>query len=149
MAIRLLRHLNIPRDIDVGYGVSIRVMPFSYADYRECEAAAMRQATEGMSQADAIEMDSVDFEEVDPRVQDGIQGRYSKCLLQVLLVRFGDGWTGIQDENGKAAPMNADTVEQFFDLFPAAGQMVLSEVVQPYQVIASEGNVSAPLPNTA
>ena len=149
MALRLARKLGRSRRIELGYGVWVDLRPFSYAEFKECEATAMRMALDGMSTADATETAAMDDEDLRPEVEEATRGRFASFIVHLVLVRFGEGWGGIEDEDGAPVAMNAGTIAQVLEAFPGVAQALHIEMLQPFQAVDAEGNVSAPLPNTA
>lgn len=149
MALRLGRAIAAERTIKVGYGASFSFRPFSFADFKEAEAAAMRLAREGMPAVMAVELEAVDDEDVAPEVEDNLRGRAADNLVRLLVRRFGTGWDGFETEDGSPAPFDADHIGQVFDLFPGIVQVLQQSLMTPFQEVTREGKPSAPSPSTA
>ncbi|MAC81489.1 MAG: hypothetical protein CML66_25900 [Rhodobacteraceae bacterium] len=149
MALRLGRAIAAERTIEVGYGVSFSFRPFSFADFKEAEAAAMRLARDGMPAMMAVELEAVDDEDVAPEVEDNLRGRAAANLVRLLIRRFGTGWDGIEAEDGSPAPFDAEHIGQAFELFPGIIQMLQQSLMVPFQEVAREGKPSAPSQSTA
>lgn len=161
MVLRLGRSLNVERNISVGYGVVFYIKPFSYSDFKEVEASAQRIARNTASEAEQIEVESVDDEDLSPETEDSVKARYSQALLMGLLLRFGAGWDGVvlAPEDVDEAPLTASVpespapfvksrIEEFLKLFPGVALTLQHELLAPYQAVALEGKGSAPLLNT-
>jgi hypothetical protein len=148
MALRLSRSLNVERRIEVGYGVIFRIRAFSFAEYKEVEAAAHRMARETLSPGIAIELEAVDDEDLKPEVDDAMRGRFAQTLTLLLLLRFGTGWGGVEIDDDKSAPFERQSIEMFLDQFPGVAIVLQQQLLLPFQTIAAEGKGSAPLPDT-
>jgi hypothetical protein len=149
MALRLSRKLNGPRRIDLGYGVAITVAPFTFAQFKEAEAAALRLSEEARSQADAALFEALDDEDLPPEAADAVRGSFGQALLRILLVRHGTGWEGIETDDGTPAPMTHATIGDLLDLFPGVAQVLSRDLMAPFHALVSEGNGSAPSQGTA
>lgn len=148
MALRLTRKLEEPRTIDIGYGVEVDMQPFTYAQFKEAEAAAARLSEGSGDAADAAAREAIDDEDMPPEVEDAVRGRYGHALLLILVVRHASGWRGIVTDGEAPAPLTHATVAQFLDLFPGAAQTLAREVMAPAHWLVSEGNGSAPSQGT-
>jgi len=149
VVLRLSRGIGKPRRIELGYGFWVELGPFSYAAFKECEAAAMRLAIASMPHADAAETEALDDEDLRPEVEEATRGRFAALIIQVVLTRFGIAWGGIEDEEGAPVPMNASSIAQVLEAFPGVAQVLHVEMLAPYEGVDAEGNGFAPLPSTA
>ncbi|WP_152455723.1 hypothetical protein [Roseivivax sp. THAF40] len=143
------RKLMGPRRIDIGYGVAFHVRPFTFADFKNAEASAVRIAEESRSPMDAAAVEAIDEEDMPPEVEDAFRGDFAQALLLVLLQRYGEGWEGVETEAGTPASFDRRSILEFLDLFPGAGQTLQREILLPFHVLVSEGNGSAPSQDTA
>ncbi|MBE9635780.1 hypothetical protein [Salipiger mangrovisoli] len=149
MVLRLHRRGSEPRQIDLGYGVTVSCKPFGYADYREAEAAALRLARQNLPEELQLEAEIHDEENLGPEHDEALRGLAARYVVKLLLLRFGAGWAGVELEDGSAAPMTAATLDEFMRLFPGVSATLHGELLAPWIALEMEGNVSAPSPNTA
>lgn len=148
MVLRLARSLNAERRIDVGYGVAFHIRAFSFAEYKEVEAAAHRMAREKLPVGIAAEIEAVDDEDLKPEVGDAMRGRFAQILTLLLLLRFGTRWDGVEINDDEAAPFERVSIELFLDQFPGVAIALQQHLLMPFQAVASEGKVSALSPDT-
>jgi hypothetical protein len=149
MALRLGRSIGARRRIDCGYGVAVDLSPMSFAAFKEIEATAWRLAREGLPLEMSAEIEALEDEAVRPEVEDRIRGAASALIVRLAVLRFGAGWDGIEAPDGSPAPLNAETVDQVFDLFPGVVQRLQVELLAPFQEVEREGNAFAPSSDTA
>lgn len=148
MALRLHKRTSEPREIALGYGVTVSCRPFGYAEYREAEAAAMRLARQNLPEALQFEAEMLGEDDLPPEHDEALRGLAARYVVKLLLMRFGAGWAGIEAEDGTPAAMTSDTLDQFMALFPGIAATLHGELLAPWLAVELEGNGSAPLPNT-
>lgn len=148
MALRLSRSLGTERQIDVGYGVSFRFRPFTFAELKEAEATAHRLARESLPPRLAVEAEAFDDEDAGPDVDDAVRGRFAEVLTLLMVLRFGTGWDGVEIDDGVPAPFERQAVEQFLDQFPGVAMILQHSVLAPWSAALSEGKGYAPSPGT-
>ncbi|GGG59758.1 hypothetical protein GCM10011415_02110 [Salipiger pallidus] len=149
MVLRLSRALAGARTIPLGYGVTVSFRQFGFSDLREAQAAAMRLARETLPPAHAFDAAALDDEDLGPEHEDALRGQADRHFVKLLLVRFGTGWEGLEDETGAPAPFEAATIDIFLDLFPGTASVLHQSLMAPVVAVEMEGNVSAPSPHTA
>ncbi|MGR3438770.1 hypothetical protein [Salipiger abyssi] len=149
MVLRLKRRLTDDRTVEVGYGVTISHRAFSYAEFREVEATAMRLARETLPAARAFDAATLDDEDLPPEHEEALRGQSARHAVKLLLLRFGTGWDGIETEDGAPAPLTAESLDLFLDLFPGVAATLHALLLSPWAELEQEGNGSAPSPHTA
>lgn len=149
MVLRLQRRLGGAREIPLGYGVTVSHQAFGYADLREAEATAMRLARQTLPAARAFDAECLDDEDLGPEHDEALRGQAARHLVKLLVTRFGTGWSGVETEDGAAAPLTADYLDAFLDTFPGVASSLHAGLLSPWVALEQEGNVSAPLPDTA
>ena len=149
MVLRLSRRVGAARTIDLGYDVTVSHRAFGYADWREAEATAMRLARQTLPAELAFAAECSDEEDLGPEYEEALRGQAAQHLVKLLLVRFGDGWTGVEGPDGAPAPLTAETLDQFLELFPGVAGTLHASLLAPWVEVAREGNVSAPSQDTA
>lgn len=144
MALRLSRAIGTARRIELGYGVAVSVEPFSYAQFQAMQAAALRLGRESLPADMAVEVEAVDDEDLRPEIEDRVRGDAAAHLLRLVLIRYGAGWEGLEDDAGAPAPMTPDSIGHFLDLFPGVATQLQHALLAPFHEVASEGNGSGP-----
>ena len=139
MALRLDRSVARNRRIDLGYGVSLTMRPFGFAEFKEAEAAAHRLASQTLPPAEAASIDAFDDEDLPPEVEDATRGQFASHLIRILVSRFGDGWEGVETESGEPAALTLRTFDEFMTLFPGVVQGLQVQLLAPYQAAVLEG----------
>ncbi|EPX82101.1 hypothetical protein [Salipiger mucosus] len=149
MVLRLQRRLGGARDIELGYGVVVSHRAFTYGDLREAEATAMRLARQTLPADRAFNAECIDDEDLGPEHDEALRGQLARHLVKLLLMRFGTGWQGVEGEDGAPAPLTAETLDTFLDLFPGVATTLHAGLLAPWAELEREGNGSAPLQDTA
>lgn len=152
MALRLSRAFTGPREISLGFGVTMVFRQFGFADYREAEAWAQRTARESLTGAQKAALAGHEMDEMDGEFHDKLIGLASEMHLDRLVTKFCDGWTGVEigDDDDDAEPLkfSAENWETFRNAFPVIVDRLDRQLQAPMHAVVSEGNASAPLPDT-
>ncbi len=149
MVLRVAKGIAKSRVLEVGYDVAVSMRGFTYAQYKEMEAAAMRLSSQTVPDSIAMARDAYDDDEMPPEVEDATRAQFHAHLLSIVLMRFGESWRGLEDEEtGEPLPMNATSIAAVLEQFPGVSLSLAQQILTPYQQIASEGKGSAPLPDT-
>jgi hypothetical protein len=148
MVLRLSRAIGVSRRIEVGYGVVFQIGPFTFAEYKEAEATALRLARAALPPAVALDMEAYDDEDMPAAVEDTTRGIFASQMLSLMLRRFGVGWEGVELEDGSPAPLDGEAIDQFLAMFPGAAQQLQHGLLAPLVAVTSEGKGSAPSPST-
>ncbi|ETX26851.1 hypothetical protein [Roseivivax isoporae] len=148
MALRLARKLAAERRLELGYGVAVTVAPFSFADFKQAEAAAMRVAEAHRPPQEAALVEAIDDEDLPPETMDSVRGLFAQHLVVILLARHGRGWEGVEAEDGTAAPFTTAAIGELLDLFPGIALTLARDLLAPFEALVSEGNASAPSQGT-
>lgn len=149
MVLRLVRGLTGGRTIELGYGVTVTHRGFTYADLREAESTALRLARETMPAARAFDAAALDDEDLPPEHEEALRGQAARHLVKLLLLRFGTAWGGLETDSGEPAPLTAESVDMFLDLFPGVASALHGQLLSPWHELEREGNGYAPSPSTA
>lgn len=107
-----------PKVLDLGHGVTVTVLPLTSAVMMAARAALARQS-----------------EQVDP-----IHLIQSVGRLAII------DWTGVEGEDGVAAPVTGETVTALLDIYQFADAFE-QLYIGPALILAEEKNASAPSPN--
>ena len=149
MVLRLARRLGVARTIELGYNVTVSHRPFGYADWRAAEAAAVRLARSTLPADLAFKAEMADDEDLGPEHEEALRGQAARHLVKLLLLRFGTGWGGLETDRGEPAPLEADSLDLFLDLFPGVASALHGQLLSPWHELEREGNGYAPSPSTA
>lgn len=149
MALRLKRGLTEGRTLELGYGVNVTHRPFTYADLREAEATALRLARETLPAARAFEAAATDDEDLPPEHEEALRGQAARHLVKLLVLRFGTAWGGVETDTGDSAPLTAESLDLFLDLFPGVASALHAQLLAPWFELEQEGNGFAPSHSTA
>ncbi|TPE47226.1 hypothetical protein [Amaricoccus solimangrovi] len=144
MALRLA-DLTQPREIALGYGVTVTMTGIGFVDLRSAEAMAFQQARREIEAAlDATALTSGDATaraERDAR----IAARSEEIIFDRLAARHITGWSGVLEEDGRTpAPFTPDTWATFRDMAPWLADRIRTEMRMPALLLVAEGNVSPP-----
>lgn len=149
MGIRLSDIVAGPRDVALGDGVSITLMPVSYAAMKAAEATAHRKAREQIGDYFGLMGEADGDWEQQLLYQERIIGIAEELMLDGLVANYATGWDGVFENDDTPVPLNEANWRRFRNAFPWKADQVRAALHRPVDIVASEGNLSAPSPNTA
>jgi hypothetical protein len=152
MALRLSRAASGPRSIDVGFGVVFRFRQFGFADYREAEAWAQRNARDQLTGPQKAALAGQEIDELGDEFQDRLIGLASEMHLDRLVTKFVEGWSGVligeSADDQEELPFSIDNWQLFKDQMPVIVDRLDRALMAPMHAVVTEGNGFAPLPGT-
>ncbi len=137
--------LNLPTEpywLDLPLGVRLLVRPLDTAVYEACRYRAAREAKRIIDERER----SGDDAPVDEDEADGL----ATWLVTVALARVAIiDWRGVEDAEGSGpAPVDDTTVSDLMRI-PLIASEFRRRILEPYERLVTEGNVSGPTPNGA
>lgn len=135
------------RRISLGYGVSFEFEPFTFAQYKEAEAWAMRNAREGLTSAQEAALAGAEVEELGGEFQDTLMGLAAQMILDRLVMNFCTGWDGVEGfdkdpEDSAPLAFTPENWEMFRDEMPALVELLEQQLRNPMHIVVTEGNGS-------
>lgn len=140
-----LQRRSKPYWIELGYGVAHLVRPLSSAMTAALRAKAARlsremlEAEEAERLAELIDVDGLEEEEI-------ISGLSEMYFATALARAATIEWRGWEDDAGEALPLTERNIAAAMRQ-PFMAQAFLTSYLAPDQLLADEGNGSAPPPN--
>ncbi len=133
--------LSRVREARLAGGVTVRWRPASYAVYRAAEAAASAALMRGLEMA-ATAGDAA-VAEIERRAALGLA---DAAFADHLAAECVEGWDGVVDADGAAAPFDARTWLAFRDSFPRQADGLVRLISGHVSLLVAEGNASAASP---
>lgn len=137
-----------PREINIGYGMSITIRPHGFATMRELHHEARRRTEEMFPQlAEDVrgvltaEEDGTVPEDAVRRVEGILRARTEEMVLALAGERLIQSWSGVFDEDQTTpVPFSPEAWRDFLDQEPALAQAAFHALASPEGVMAAEGN---------
>lgn len=141
------------RRIPLGFGVSFTFKPFTFAQYKEAEAWATRNAREGLSDEQSAALAGSDIDEMGDDFKDRLIGLASQMVLDRLVLNFCIKWEGVEEfgedpEVTQPMELSPENWGLFRDDFPTLVELLDQQLRNPMHAVVTEGNGSAPSQNT-
>ncbi|MGH1417170.1 MAG: hypothetical protein ACRBB0_27040 [Pelagimonas sp.] len=152
MAVRLSRALKGPKELPVGLGVTFQFKPFGFAQYREAQAWAQREAREQLTGAQRAALAGREIDELGDEFEDRLIGLASEMHLDRIVTQFCIGWDGVligeTDEDAEPLSFSPANWEMLREQAPLLADLLDRRLQAPMHAVVTEGNGSALLPDT-
>lgn len=140
--------LKKERKIPIGFGVSLTFKAFKFAQYKEVESWARRQAREELSPEQKTALAGKELDELGDEFHDSLVGLAEQMLLDRLISEFCIGWDGIEvfeddPDQSEPLPFTVTNWPMVRDTYPLLADTLRHKLADPMTVIAAEGNESA------
>ena len=136
-----LADLSKPREIRLGYGVTVTMTALNFTDLRTAQAMSYRQA---VREVDA-DLEAGELALADPAAREErearIVSRSEQIIFDRLAARHITGWTGLTLEDGVTpAPFTPETWVAFRTALPYLAEQIQAEMRMPADLLVREGN---------